>query len=187
MISIQDVLQRFIGGIRMLAVPRVEDLPYWTSPPIQFVYEQTADLALGLYTFVGAAAPLAINRPLLENCLYYFRNITISADVAEADYLGAISTTPSFQIYKASDNGVQLFREPVRICNYFQQFDYRMVWQTQQSNDVLTGSIAGVLTQTAGLVGKTSITMKVVIAAQEIVDQHYTRLFREQSYPQGVD
>jgi len=184
--TIGDVLERFIGGIRMLAVPRIEDLPYWSSPPIQFVYEETAPLLLGAYTFPGVRAPLAILRPLLVNAVYYFRNITVSADIAEFDYLNAIVNTPQFQIYKTSDNGVQLFREPIRLSNYFQQFDYRLAWQTQQDNDVLTGSIVGVLNQTAGLIGKTSVTMKIVISAQEIVDERFTRLFRDKSYPESV-
>lgn len=187
--NIGDVLKQFIGGVRMLAVPRIEDLPYWGSPPIQFVYEQTAALVLGQYVFNGVAAPLAIARPLLVNAIYYFRNITLTADIAEDDFTASILSTPQtpqFQLYKASDNGVQLFREPIRMTSFFQQFDYRLAWQTQQSNDVLTGSFFGTLNQTAGLIGKTEITLKAVIAAQEIIDDKFTRLFRDQPYPEAV-
>jgi hypothetical protein len=187
--NIGDVLHQFISGVRMLAVPRIEDLPYWGSPPIQFVYEQTAPLVLGQYVFNGVPAPLAIPRPLLVQAMYYFRNITLTADISEEDYtLSILSTaqTPQFQLYKLSDNGIQLFREPVRMTSFFQQFDYRLAWQTQQSNDVLTGSVFGTLNQTAGLIGKTSVTIKAVIAAQEIIDDKFTSLFRDQPYPKAV-
>ena len=195
-ITIGDVLMRFIGGIKMLAVPRIEDLPYWSSPPIQFVYEQTADLFLGKYTFAIAAGggvpantpqPLAISRPLIENTIYYMRNITLSADIGRDDFLGAIVTTPNFQLYKQSENNIQLYRESIRMSDYFQQFDFRLAWQTQKNSDVLLGTIVGQLTQTVALIGKSSITIKAIISAQEIVDQKFTRLFRDKSYPEGID
>jgi hypothetical protein len=184
--TVGDLMERFIGGIHMIAVPRIEDLPYWTSPPIQFVYEATAALILGQYTFTGALGGLAIPRPIISNSIYFFRNVTLSADIAEGDYLGAILSTPQFQIYKQSEAGISLFREPIRMSNYFQQFDYRLVWQTQSGTDQLFGSIVGVLNQTAGLIGKASVTIKAVIAAQEIIDEKFTRLFREHSYPETV-
>lgn len=188
--TVADLMNRFIGGIRMLAVPRIEDLPYWTSPPIQFVYETTATLAFGQYTFTGVRTALAIVRPLIQNVIYYFRNITLSADISEADYLGAIASTaqtPQFHLYRQSSGGGQLFREPIRMSNFFNQFEYRLAWQTQYSPDQLLGSVVGVLNQTPALIGKASVTIKEVIAAQEIVDQKFTNLFREKSYPEGVE
>jgi hypothetical protein len=189
-ITIGDVLMRFIGGIKMLAIPRIEDMPYWSSPPIQFVYEQTANLVLGTYTFAtagNAPQPLAISRPIIENTIYYMRNITLSADIGRDDFLGAIVTTPNFQLYKQSENNVQLYRESIRMSDYFQQFDFRLAWQTQRSVDQLLGTIVGQLTQTVALIGKSSITIKAIISAQEIVDQKFTRLFRDKSYPEGID
>jgi hypothetical protein len=184
--TVGDLLTRFIGGIRMLAVPRIEDLPYWTSPPIQFVFESTATLAFGQYVFTGVAAASPVPRPLRSNVLYYFRNISLVADIDEGDFQSSISTTPVFQVYKQSENGLQLFREPIRMSTFFDQFDYRLVWQTQNDGDTLTASFFGTLTQIPALLGKASITLKAIIAAQEILDDRFTRMFRDHSYPQEV-
>lgn len=178
-----DVVANFLSGIRTLNVPRIEDLPYWSSPPIQFVYERTAALALGQYVFGGAQQALAVPRPIIQNTIYFFRNVSMSANISEADFQASIATTPVIQFYKQAENGVQLFREPLRMNQYFQQFDYRLAWQTQASNEQLLASIYGILNQTAGLIGKASITIKVTISAQEVSEPSFIRLFREQSYP----
>lgn len=176
------IVERFISGLRLVAIPRIEDLPYSSSPPIQFCYEVTAPLLLGAYTFTGVAGALAIARPLSSNVLYYFRSISVSADISELDFQAAITVTPNFQLYKQSEGGIQLFREPLRIGKYYDQLDYRLVWQTQAPDDILTASIVGTLTQIPALIGKVSVTMKVVIAAQEIIDSGYIKLFRR-AYP----
>lgn len=187
--TVGDMLSRFIGGIKMLAVPRLEDLPYSTSPPIQFVWEVTANLALGIYTFNGipVASPAGFVRPLRSNVLYYFRNLTLIANVDEEDFLDSLTVTPAFQVYKQSENGIQLFREPIRMNAYFRQFDYRLVWLTNNDGDTLNASFAGTILQTPGLIGKASITLKAIIAAQEILDDRFIKMFRDKSYPQEVE
>ena len=184
--TVGDLLQRFIGGINMLAVPRIEDLPYATSPPIQFIFESTATLVFGQYVFNGAILASPVPRPLSSNINYYFRNVTLTADIDENDFMGAIATAPVFQVYRQSDGNTQLFREPLRMNTYFRQFEYRLAWQTQNQGDLLSGSFAGTLTQTAALIGKASITLKAIIAAQEVIDNNFNLAFRQKSYPSGV-
>jgi hypothetical protein len=166
-------------------VPRLEDLPYATSPAVEFVYKQTAALAAGSYIFSGSVpSPLSVLRPLMQNCVYYFRSLTISADIEENDYLPSITVTPTFQMFLKGTGKQILFREPVSIAKYFQNFDYRLCWITQREDDELFGVISGTLTQTASLIGKASITVSVVISAQEIVDQAFVKRFFNSSYPQ---
>jgi hypothetical protein len=165
-------------------VPRLEDLPYASSPPIQFTYRQTATLAAGVYPFaVAAPQVLSTIRPLIANSMYYFRSVTVTADVDEGDYLSSITVIPTFQMYLKSTGKQILFREPLTIAKYFQNFDYRLCWITQREDDQLYASITGSLTQTAALIGKASITMSVIISAQEIVDAAYIKRFLENSYP----
>jgi hypothetical protein len=163
-------------------VGRIEDLPYVTSPPIQFCYESTAALAAGSYTWADAPSPLTVPRPLLENGLYFLRSITVSADVEEGDFMGSISTVPLFTVYTLSGQSVMLYREPFRVNRFYDQFDYRLVWRTRRSDDRLLAAFSGVLTQTAHLIVKMSITLKAVIAAQEIVDDGFIATV-EKRYP----
>lgn len=191
-------LNEFIAGIRVLNVPRAEDLPYKDSPPIQFVYESSGVLTAGVYTWADVPAPLTPNRPILPNALYYFRSLTLSADITSQDYtaalslplLGTLPQTPKFQLYPISDSVSPLFREPIIMNQFFEQFDYRLFWKSQQGqgeldNDQLLATFQGSINQTPSLVGLGSITLKAVISAQEIVDSNYINLF-ERGFPGAI-
>lgn len=181
----QEILDRFVAGLRPLLVGRIEDLPYYTSPPIQFVYESTANLAVGAYTWNDAPSVLTPNRPILENALYYFRNITLAADIEEQDFTANIATEVQFSTFRVSDSRAILFREPINMNKFYQQFDYRLVWQTHRVDDQLLAAFVGSLVQGPGLIGKNSITLKAVISAQEIGDEQFVKLVREH-YPAVV-
>jgi hypothetical protein len=176
---------RLIRGIKVLGVPRIEDLPYATSPPIQFVYESTAHLVLGNYLWADPPSPLLALRPVRPNTLYFIRNVTLSADVEELDFTTNIVTAPQFYGYMQSDSRAVLFREPLIMVKFMQQFDFRYAFRTQQENDQLFAGFTGQLVQGAGLIGKVAITLKAIIAAQEIVDDGFNRLFFEK-YPGGL-
>lgn len=163
-------------------VPRIEDLPYNSSPPIEFVYRSSAAFNAGFYTWSDAPSVLTPDRPLMENVLYYFRNVTMSADIEELDFTSCIVTIPKFQMYLKSTNKAILFREPVYMVKYFQNFEYRFTWITQRKNDQLFASFYGRLNQNANLVGKTPITLMAIFSAQEIVDEKFVEKFRK-GYP----
>lgn len=176
-------MKRLIQAVRYLYVPRAEDLPYWGSPPVQYVYESTALLVAGFYTWVDAPSVLTPNRPVRPNVLYFFRNISMTADVEELDFTGAIITPPQFNTHLLSDANAPLFREPILMNKFFDQFDYRLWWSSQQENDVLRGTWNGILAQTPALIGKASITLKAIITAQEISDEYFVNQFRTNPYP----
>jgi hypothetical protein len=182
--SFMSGANRLIGGIKTLAIPRIEDLPYATSPPLQFIYESTADLLLGNYVWADPPSPLASLRPIRTNVIYYFRNITLAADIEEFDFTSNLVTSPSFYSFLNSDSRAVMFREPVTMNKFYQQFDFRYTWRTQQEEDQLLGGFTGQLVQGAGLVGKASITLKAIISAQEIVDDAFNKAFF-QKYPDG--
>jgi len=159
-------------------IPRIEDLPYNTAPPIEFVYRSSAAFVAGFYTWADAPSALTPNRPLMENVLYYFRSITFTADIEELDFTACIVTLPEFQMYLKSNANAILFREPVRMVKFLQNFDYRFAWFTSRKDDRLLAGFRGVLNQNANLVGKTPITLTAVISAQEVVDEHFIRKFK---------
>ena len=165
-------------------IPRIEDLPYVTSPPIEFVYQASAAFVAGFYTWANAPTALTPNRPLMENVLYFFRSMTFSADIEELDFTSCIVTIPEFQMYLKSNSSATLFREPVRMVKYLQNFEYRYVWFTPRKDDQLLAGFRGVLNQNANLVGKTPITLTAVISAQEVVDDNFIKKFK-QAYPAG--
>lgn len=158
-------------------IPRIEDLPYKTSPPIEFTYRSSAPFAAGKYTWADVQTPLTPNRPLMVNTLYYFRSITLSADTEEIDFTSNIVTVPTFQMYLKSNAKAVLFREPIYMLKFLQNFDYRYAWLTRQNNDQLFASFNGVIAQGPGLVGKDPVSLTAIISVQEIVDEQFVRQF----------
>lgn len=169
--------------MNQLHVPRLEDLPYWSSPPIQFVYEQTANLLAGYFQWTATPTALTPDRPILDNALYFFRSISLAADITELDFEAAITTTPQFFTYLTGDSKAVLFREPIIMNKFYQQFDYRITFSRAKGGNQLLAAFSGILLQTANLVGKTSVTLKAIISAQEIVDDSFIKDFRDKSYP----
>lgn len=165
-------------------VPRIEDLPYLSSPPIEFTYSSTASLSAGSYTWADTQNLLIPNRPLMENTVYYFRSITLAANTDELDFTSNITTIPNFQMFLKSRAKAILFREPIYMTKFLQNFDYRFAWVTQRASDTIYASFNGVLKQGASLIGKATVTLNAVISAQEIVDEGFVKKFRE-SYPAG--
>lgn len=169
-----------------LKIGRAEDLPYWTSPPIQFVYESVAPLALGFYTWADAPTLTTPIRPILNNALYYFRSISLSADIAELDFTSNITTRPQFFMFLRGDSNAPLFREPIEMNKYYENFTYRFFWMSKQGeDDELRAAFRGALIQGPGLIGKSSITLKAVISAQEIIEENFIELFKT-AYPKKV-
>lgn len=159
-------------------IPRVEDLPYLSSPPIQFTYQSTEAVSAGSYTWTDAPLPLVPDRPVMSNSLYYFRSLTLAADVDELDFTSNITVTPKFQMYLKSRAKAIHFREPIFMLKFLQNFEYRYAWLTQHNKDQLFCSFNGSLLQGAGLVGKASITLKAIISAQEVVDDTFISMFK---------
>lgn len=163
-------------------VPRIEDLPYISSPPIEFTYRSTASVSAGSYTWLDTPMRLDPVRPLMVQGVYYFRSITLAADCDEKDFMANILVTPKFQMYLKSRSKSILFREPIYMTKFFQNFDYRLCWITRQDADELFASFTGTIFQGSQFVGKQSITLNAIISCQEIVDENFVNLF-EQTYP----
>lgn len=180
-------IKTLIKGIKTLAIPRLEDLPYSESPPVQFVYEETANVFLGNYIWTNGASPLTPNRPILDNALYYFREITLGADIERLDFESNTVVTPDFQMFRASDGNAPLFREAITMVSFYEKMTYRLVWSPGRAGDVLQADFTGQLVQGVNLVGKASVTLKAVITAQEITDENFIKAFRSIKYPNVTD
>jgi hypothetical protein len=171
-----------------LRVPRIEDMPYWSSPPVQFVYQSTAPLAVGAYAWNDSPSPLTPLRPLVDNAAYYFRSVSLSANISELDFeinlVGSAVVPPiQFFTFLTGDANAVLFREPIQMVKYFQNFDYRYLWGRQKGNNQLLCAFRGALLQGPTLIGARSVTLKAIISAQEITDIEFTNRIKNKPYP----
>lgn len=175
---------------------RLIDIPYRTSPPLLFVYQQTAVLAAGVYNFPnGAQAVFTPSRPINVNSLYLFQTLDFACDVDQNDYQGAIATGLQFSMYLQSEGSAPLLREPLPLVKYFNVVPYHLnilgkelLGDAYQNNsglpstqgfsyNRLLGNIAGVLNMTPTLLGKASITATLVYSVQEVTDRNFIEDF----------
>lgn len=163
----------------MKRVARMEDLPYYSSPPIQFIHTQQGALALGVYPFVIAKAAMQNTIQLSDNSLIYIRNISFYADVPELDYQMALQLAagtvniPRLSIYFSGNASVPLLRNPVFLGNYFREQDYRMLVRPKVTPNTIQAAIQGTLQQHGGLAGIGQVNLTVEIYCQEIVDDNF--------------
>jgi len=160
-------------------IARMEDLPYYSSPPIQFVYTQQAVLALGVYPMVLAKVAMQNTAQLSDNSLIYIRDISFYADVPELDYQMALQLVgggvniPRLSIYFSGNASVPLLRNAIFLGNYFRRQNYRMLARPKVTPNTIQAAIEGTLQQHAGLAGIGQVNLTVEIYCQEIVDDSF--------------
>ncbi len=183
---------------------RLHDIPYFTSPPLLFTYEQVANVMAGTYEFAeGLKQTFTPSRPISPNALYMFDTVDFAADMGEVDYQSARDAAPQFSMYLQSDGGSPKMREPLALVKYFNTVPYKMsilgkellgqaypgsaaVSPTQDFfYNRLMGSIVGTLNQVPALLGKTDVTLTLVFTAQEITDRNFISDFVARSEAAG--
>lgn len=179
---------------------RLNDIPYRTSPPLLFVYTESAALVAGAYDWpVGGKASFTPTRPINANSLYLFKTMDFACDVDQADFQSAISTQMNFSMYLQSDAGANALREPIPLVKYYNTMPYilnilgtELLGEAYQNSSGITpaqgfsfnrllGDVNGTLTQTPTLIGKASITATVVFTVQEITDKNFIKDFVDRS------
>lgn len=179
---------------------RLNDIPYRTSPPLLFVYTESAALVAGSYNWpLGGKATFTPSRPITANSLYLFKTLDFACDVDQADFQSAITTALSFSMYLQSDGGSPALREPVPLVKYYNTLPYilnilgsELLGEAYQNSsgvspaqnfsfNRLMGDINGALLQTPALIGKGSITATIVLTAQEISDRNFISDFVDRS------
>lgn len=160
-------------------VARIEDLPYYTSPPIQFTYTQQAALTIGQYPFILTKAAMNNTVQLTDNSLIYIRDISFYADIDKQDYQEALKLAggtldvPELSLYMAGNAAVPIFRNPIFLGNYFREQSYRKLIMPKFTPNNLLASIQGTLQQHAALAGVNEINITVELFCQEIVDDNF--------------
>jgi len=174
--------------INVSRVGRIEDMPYYTSPPLQFTYTQQAALALGTYPFVIAKTAVANNAQLTENTLIYLRDISFYADIPALDYQAALKLAaggvdiPRLSLYMEGNAAVPLLRTPIELGNYFREQSFRMLIPSHVTPNNLLASVQGTLQQHAGLAGIAEVNITVELYCQEIVDDDFIKAIKRK-YP----
>lgn len=148
-------------------------VPLTVSPPILFQFRQTANLVGGQYTFSGVPTVMTPDQPVNATAMYWFRTLTMSADVGPEDYSGAIATIPTFAMFLHQDAQGPVFYQPVQLGKFLDNLPYEFCIDPATDPNFFLGKVVGVLNNTPALLGKQSITITVILAAQQIMDDAF--------------
>lgn len=166
----------------------IDEIPYWTSPPIEFVFKQSVEVNYSAhYVFPINKGDFVPNLNVLDNALYYIQTLTFAGDVAQDDYQGAILTFPVFNLYLAGEAANPQLRNPIDLPLYFSNFTYRKFLLPRESEgnefqlaeNKFQGSFQGELLQTPALTGKQELSLTMIMAVQEITDDGFVQKFKE--------
>jgi hypothetical protein len=185
-------------------IPRITDIPFSSTNPIQFVYQSTATAAGGLYQWTDNPSALAVLRPLIVNSLYLIEEIYFAANVSEENFCAGILplqtasalaklltknnaiVMPQFQMYLQGAQNAPLFREAIAMPCFLRNFPYPKSWVTGVINDQLLASWNGTIAQAGALLGVATLTLTATVSALEIQDQAFIELFNK-NYPKASE
>lgn len=169
---------------------RLIDIPYWTSPPLQLIFQQTATVDIaGNYVWPVAKQTFTPNIDLNPENLYLIQSLTFASDTSDGDYKEAITTMPKFHLYLETEGALPQLRQPFYLPMHLANHTfYRPIIPAGGSSNNRQNSVAnhflasytGQLIQTPSLIGKQSITLTMVMAVQEIGDANFIDAFKAQ-------
>lgn len=169
-------------------ITRIEDLPYKTSPPAQFVFTQAATLTAGTYPWTGGRAAITNEKDITDNTLIYIKALSFSADIPLVDYQQALKLAagtvdiPRFSAFLQADSNAPIFVDPIVLHDYFNDQEYRLLIEPKQLPNAFTGFFRGTLQQTAALAGVGEINLTVQMWVQLISDDNFIAGIRKE-YP----
>ena len=182
-------------------ITRIEDMPYYRCPVVQFSLSQAGPLTFGQYLWNPATAPrvpLTGAKQITQASLIYFRSVSFSSDIPEIDFQQAlkISTTvaanntvagtnqiPAYSKFLQSDANAPTLRNPILCQQFFDDQDYRLIVEPKQLPNVISGFFRGALEQTGALAGVSSITLTAEFYAQVIESRNFINALKNE-YPQ---
>lgn len=181
-------------------IARIEDLPYFSSPPIQLSLSQSASLSFGQYVWSNTNAPKTVlfgSTQLSQSTLLYIKSISFSADIPELDYQKALEITttvagngtvagtnqiPSYFKFLSSDAKAPTLRSPILCQKYFTDQEYKLLIEPKTLPNQVLGFFRGALQQTGALAGINTITLTAEFYVQTIEERNFINALKNQ-YP----
>jgi hypothetical protein len=169
-------------------VARIEDLPYYYSPPMQITFKQKAVLNAGRYIFNGAREAIGNNKNINDLTLLYIKSMSFNADVDLLNYQRALKLNdgtvdiPRFSLFAESDTNAPVFIDPIQLTDYFYDQQYKKLLLMAQTPNRLTGFFRGSLQQHGGIAGVSEITMTINVWIQSITDDNFIKALKSR-YP----
>lgn len=166
----------------------IGNIPYGKgAEPFELIFKQTAILDYaGQYVFAIDKQYPTPNINIMLNSLYYIWACTFAADVAEADFHGAMLISPVFSLYVSNDM-MPILKNPIDCPLYYNGLIFRKgILVSTSTGDQLVadtshflGTFQGTFVQTPALIGKQDMTLTMILSVQEIGDRDFITQFHK--------
>lgn len=118
-----------------------------------------------------------------KNVQYLIERISIGGNIGESDFNDSIDTVPELT-FKTKQSGFVVYEKPFYISNYFRNQDISNFVSSDVSNDYLTLSLSGILSQIPATIGKGTIKISVSLSVFAIDNNVFNKIIREGLTPQ---
>ena len=112
---------------------------------------------IGKFSFDSATIEIVKYKP---NTVYLIERVSVSADVAEADYLNSIVTVPLLILKTKIDNSI-IYEKPINVTSYKRNEDISTFVANGKEGDSIVCQASGLLNQVANTVGRNNISLFV--------------------------
>lgn len=116
--------------------------------------------------------------PLNMGTVYLIERISIGGTLSEADYLASIIDFPLLSIKRSVSNEI-VYKRPFPIVNYADGIEAAAWIHSDKSNDFLSLSFSGILTQLPSMVGLSQVKIQVSLCIYAIDSQYYNASYRD--------
>jgi hypothetical protein len=134
--------------------------------------------ALGGYDFNIPANQDVQVLKLIPDSVYYIDKLSIGANIAREDFLGAISTVPLLTFKHLIGKEI-VYSKSLPIVQLYEQKEATVYFKSQKENDWLTLSLTGLLIQTANLVGIDPITLDISLSIYQMYEKDFITWFEK--------
>lgn len=168
--------------------PTINEIPWMTSPRVLALGNFSIPLSGGQFTITPSTIfSFSPSFTLMKESLYWFRNISVCANVPEEAFAGAITNPVMLTLLSSAKGYSPFLRDSIQIGQYLKGQELGVAYYDRAGNNELKANLSGTLAVTPALAGKPSINLFVAIDLIQITDFGFIEKFIVQydRLPQG--
>lgn len=117
---------------------------------------------------------------LIPGVAYWIKQITVSGNVPQEDYLGAINVFPALTMTILSRPNEAVYRFPIPVDKYIDNAPCDAWIYCNRENDFLRLSLSGLFIQLPSMLGMITLSINVGFSIFAINDAHFMERFRRE-------
>lgn len=162
----------------MIDRPSLLEIPLHTSPRVLAQGAFSIPLNGGQFSISASTLfTFSTKFTLKKECLYFFNSFSISANIPEYVFQGALVNPIILTLVLAGKGNSPFLRDGLQISRYFQSEPMNLVFFDKTGDNELKANLSGTIPVTPALAGKPAITLFPVVELIEVTDFGFIERF----------